>query len=147
MKPRPPPAAPPKKASSSKGGGGGGGDGEDMELDEDDLKIIQDTKKQGYCYFKRTLSDKDQKLLDAEQMKLRAVRSERGRDAVVTVVPSCSSFGGKSRVVGRRSLWKSECLKAKGMLVRPAALVFCGACLRVRGERWQGWLREGTHKK
>ncbi|CAN0534389.1 unnamed protein product, partial [Ectocarpus sp. 8 AP-2014] len=44
-----------------------------MELDEDDLKIIQDTKKQGYCYFKRTLSEQDQQLLNAEQMKLRAV--------------------------------------------------------------------------
>lgn len=43
-----------------------------MELDEEDLKIIEDTKKQGYCYFKRTLSEKDQSLLDAEQMKLRA---------------------------------------------------------------------------
>lgn len=72
MKPRPPPpaspAAPPKTASKE---GGEGGD--EMELDEEDLKIIQDTKNQGYCYFKRTLSEKDQSLLDAEQMKLRAV--------------------------------------------------------------------------
>lgn len=71
-KPRPPPpsfpAAPPKPSSKKDGQ-----DGDDMELDEEDLKIIQDTKKQGYCYFKRTLSEKDQSLLDAEQMKLRAV--------------------------------------------------------------------------
>ncbi|CAM9993892.1 unnamed protein product [Scytosiphon promiscuus] len=60
------PAAPPKPSVPK-------AEGEDeMELDEDDLKIIQDTKKQGYCYFKRTLSEKDQQLLDAEQMKLRA---------------------------------------------------------------------------
>eukprot|EP00752_Nemacystus_decipiens_P005276 g4785.t1 len=70
LKPRPAPPAPPK--TSKKDGGGEGGDGDEMELDEDDLKIIQDTKKQGYCYFKRTLSEQDQKLLDAEQMKLRA---------------------------------------------------------------------------
>ncbi|CBJ32816.1 conserved unknown protein [Ectocarpus siliculosus] len=71
LKPRPPaiPVAPPKKASKKEGGGG---DGDyQMELDEDDLKIIQDTKKQGYCYFKRTLSEQDQQLLNAEQMKLK----------------------------------------------------------------------------
>lgn len=50
-----------------------------MELDEEDLKIIEDTKKQGYCYFKRTLSEKDQSLLDAEQMKLRAVSTTQNR--------------------------------------------------------------------
>lgn len=74
-KPKPPPPAdaapPPKSSSSSK-------EGDEMELDEDDLKIIQDTKKKGYCYFKRTLSEKDQSLLDAEQMKLRAVSPQRG---------------------------------------------------------------------
>lgn len=72
-KPRlPPPKLPatPPKASGEKGEGG-----DEMELDEEDLKIIEDTKKQGYCYFKRTLSEKDQSLLDAEQMKLRAVRT------------------------------------------------------------------------
>lgn len=72
-KPRPPPpsepAAMPKKNPAKKEGA----EGDEMELDEDDLKIIQDTKKGGYCYFKRTLSEKDQSLLDAEQMKLRAV--------------------------------------------------------------------------
>ena len=72
MKPRPAPPAPPKTSKKD-----GGDDGDEMELDEDDLKIIQDTKKQGYCYFKRTLSEKDQKLLDAEQMKLRAVREKK----------------------------------------------------------------------
>lgn len=60
-------AAPPKAAGDNKEGS------DEMELDEEDLKIIQDTKKKGYCYFKRTLSEKDQSLLDAEQMKLRAV--------------------------------------------------------------------------
>lgn len=72
LKPRPPPptdpAPMPKKPSKKEGA-----EGDEMELDEDDLKIIEDTKKKGYCYFKRTLSDKDQSLLDAEQMKLRAV--------------------------------------------------------------------------
>ncbi|CAM9832623.1 unnamed protein product, partial [Pylaiella littoralis] len=63
--PRPLAAAKPPATDGEEGG-------DDTELDEDDLKIIQDTKKQGYCYFKRTLSDKDQKLLDVEQMKLRA---------------------------------------------------------------------------
>lgn len=76
-KPRPPPpskpAAPPKKANGSGSGGGEAGGGDEMELDEEDLKIIRDTKKKGYCYFKRTLSEQDQSLLDAEQMKLRAV--------------------------------------------------------------------------
>ena len=71
-KPRPPPptepAAMPKVPAKKEGA-----EGDEMELDEDDLKIIQDTKKGGYCYFKRTLSEKDQSLLDAEQMKLRAV--------------------------------------------------------------------------
>ncbi|CAN0106856.1 unnamed protein product, partial [Sphacelaria rigidula] len=72
-RPRPPPPAKPAarpKATSS--GDKENGTGDEMELDEEDLKIIQDTKKQGYCYFKRTLSEKDQSLVDAEQMKLRA---------------------------------------------------------------------------
>lgn len=87
-KPRPPPptepAAMPKKPAKKEGE-----EGDEMELDEDDLKIIQDTKKGGYCYFKRTLSEKDQSLLDAEQMKLRARVSslaplqEKGVDAGV----------------------------------------------------------------
>lgn len=97
-KPRPSEQSVPEalpKASTKKGGDGG----DEMELDEEDLKIIQDTKKQGYCYFKRTLSEKDQSLLDAEQMKLRAVsREERSRAcctgsscAVVCVRVLCSS--------------------------------------------------------
>lgn len=77
-KPRPPrpttAASAPKKSSSDKEEAG-----DDMELDEEDLKIIQDTKKKGYCYFKRTLSEKEQSLLDAEQMKLRAVSGGGGK--------------------------------------------------------------------
>ena len=73
--PRPASAAPPPKMPSKKNAEDTKED--DMELDEEDLKIIQDTKKQGYCYFKRTLSKREQSLLDAEQMKLRAVREGR----------------------------------------------------------------------
>ena len=81
-KPRPPPptepAAKPKRPAKKEGE-----EGDEMELDEDDLKIIQDTKKQGYCYFKRTLSEKDQSLLDAEQMKLRAVSNSPSTNEVL----------------------------------------------------------------
>lgn len=80
-KPRPPPptepAAMPKKPAKKEGE-----EGDEMELDEDDLKIIQDTKKGGYCYFKRTLSEKDQSLLDAEQMKLRAVSAAPSKSKI-----------------------------------------------------------------
>lgn len=62
-------SSPSRKASPKDGG-----EGDDTDLDEDDLKIIRDTKKQGYCYFKRTLSEQEQTLLEAEQNKLRAVR-------------------------------------------------------------------------
>lgn len=85
-KPRPPrqtsPAATPKTTPKEEGEGG-----DQMELDEEDLKIIQDTKKQGYCYFKRTLSEKDQSLLDAEQMKLRAVSRQDSRQQLFHTSP------------------------------------------------------------
>ncbi|CAN0046407.1 unnamed protein product, partial [Choristocarpus tenellus] len=42
-----------------------------MDLDEEDLKIIEETKKKGYCYFRRTLSEQDKRLLEEEQNKLR----------------------------------------------------------------------------
>lgn len=92
-KPRPSaPAAPPKPAAPK-------ADGEDeMELDEDDLKIIQDTKKQGYCYFKRTLSEKDQQLLDAEQMKLRAV-SNIFRFVFLSRVGRCAGPDNELRII------------------------------------------------
>ena len=90
-RPKPPtePASMPKKPAKKVGA-----EGDEMELDEDDLKIIQDTKKQGYCYFKRTLSEKDQSLLDAEQMKLRAVRTP---SRTIERLPTINTMGMEQR--------------------------------------------------
>ncbi|KAG5190547.1 hypothetical protein JKP88DRAFT_266903 [Tribonema minus] len=60
--PQPAPAVAPAAASEA---------GDDDHLDEEDLKIINETKKKGYCYFRRKLDDKEQAMLDEEQRKLR----------------------------------------------------------------------------
>jgi len=44
---------------------------EDDHLDEEDLKIISETKKKGYCYFRRDLDESEKALLEKEQNKLR----------------------------------------------------------------------------
>lgn len=35
---------------------------DDVDLDEEDLKILQETKKMGYCYFKRELTEQEKEL-------------------------------------------------------------------------------------
>ncbi|KAH7649991.1 hypothetical protein FG379_001835 [Cryptosporidium bovis] len=35
---------------------------DDVELDDEDLKILQETKKMGYCYFKRELSEQEKEI-------------------------------------------------------------------------------------
>ncbi|CAM9545471.1 unnamed protein product, partial [Phaeothamnion confervicola] len=45
---------------------------DDDAFDEEDLKIINETKKQGYCYFRREVAETDAKLLAEEQARLRA---------------------------------------------------------------------------
>ncbi|CAM9181810.1 unnamed protein product [Chrysoparadoxa australica] len=42
------------------------------DMDEEDRLIVEETKKQGYCYFNRKLGSKEEALLKAEQDKLRS---------------------------------------------------------------------------
>jgi tetratricopeptide (TPR) repeat protein len=89
---------------------------DDDHLDEEDLKIIEETKKKGYCYFNRKLTAAEQALVDAEQQKLRvspAMKDAPHKALPVELQKSGSQWNSAGTWEERdKSAWLAEELKA-----------------------------------
>ncbi|EZG79459.1 activator of Hsp90 ATPase, amine-terminal protein [Gregarina niphandrodes] len=62
-------AAPPKSQSAKVA--------DELVLDEEDLKIIEETKKRGYCYFRKQLTEEERKLKDTVHVPQKMVEEQQ----------------------------------------------------------------------
>ncbi|GBG28945.1 41 kDa peptidyl-prolyl cis-trans isomerase [Hondaea fermentalgiana] len=77
----------------------------DVELDEEDRKILEETRKKGYCYFRTQRSAEDERLLQQNQGPAR-LNSSTGESASPS--PSTASADAVKRSTSSTSAWNAN---------------------------------------
>ncbi|OII73642.1 uncharacterized protein cubi_03440 [Cryptosporidium ubiquitum] len=113
---------------------------DDVDLDEEDLKILQETKKMGYCYFKRELTEQEKELNRQFTPTLINNRDTSSRDASQQNDLSSADLD-KSRV--GISSWNSKGTTFEDKDVSEAAKTTLRGILLKGGSRFSGKVTEG----
>jgi len=78
-------------------------EGDEVELDEDEIKLLNETKKKGYCYFRTQHTEEEKALLSAASHTKPAKISEAG-----SAIQSVNSAGSNSAWNANGTTWEER---------------------------------------